>query len=296
MQRVMLVGASNLRHSLPHFAGTNLNFIDKTSPGWIATSENVEQLVREIGSETADTAAFVFDLLGNCSVRYEQFDGTSSLPFKSNGRFHLGGKVIVTPPEIFKRAVDSVTPIFRACGNKPCIIIPPMPRYVLSHCCGDTGHCTNASDKDYQQKIMMGFWQIRNDLIKQLVAMGIRNFKVMDICCMTACRPTASNTERLAELRKVTAKDGVHFIEAGYRNLANRCVSCIQTMIVGTGNTVAPTKKENSLPFFGGASAVLGDLAHPGLSPKTIPRPTDRATEARSWLPGEGGGNGFPSL
>jgi hypothetical protein len=32
-QKVMLVGASNLRHSLPHFAGTNLNFIDKTTPG-----------------------------------------------------------------------------------------------------------------------------------------------------------------------------------------------------------------------------------------------------------------------
>jgi hypothetical protein len=35
-------------------------------------------------------------------MRFEQFDGSTSLPFKSQGKFHLGGKVIVSPPEILK--------------------------------------------------------------------------------------------------------------------------------------------------------------------------------------------------
>jgi hypothetical protein len=41
--------------------------------------------------------AFVFDLLGNASVWYEQCDGTASLPFKNQGKFHLGGD---KPPEV----------------------------------------------------------------------------------------------------------------------------------------------------------------------------------------------------
>jgi hypothetical protein len=40
----------------------------------------------------------------------------------------------------------------------------------------------------------------------------------MDFRCTTARKPTANNLERLAELRKVTAKDGVHFVDAGYKN------------------------------------------------------------------------------
>jgi hypothetical protein len=31
-------------------------------------------------------------------VRYEQFDGTTALPFKSSGRYHLGGGS--SPPQL----------------------------------------------------------------------------------------------------------------------------------------------------------------------------------------------------
>ncbi len=61
---------------------------------------------------------YVFDLLGNSSVCFEQFDGTTSLPFKSNGRFHLGGKVTVTPADVFKKVVDNVILALKAKGNK----------------------------------------------------------------------------------------------------------------------------------------------------------------------------------
>jgi hypothetical protein len=40
-------------------------------------------------------------------------------------QFHLGGKLVITPPDIFKRLVDNVLPIIKAKGAKPAVIIPP---------------------------------------------------------------------------------------------------------------------------------------------------------------------------
>jgi hypothetical protein len=68
---------------------------------------------------------FVFDLLGNSAIRFGHFNDTTSLPFKSNGMFHLGGKVFVTPCEIFERILENVVPSMKATGSKPSVIIPP---------------------------------------------------------------------------------------------------------------------------------------------------------------------------
>jgi hypothetical protein len=166
-------------------------------------------------------------------IYFEQFDGTSSLPFFSNGKHHLGGKVLTTPPEAFKKLVENVIPVIKEKGNKPCVILPPLPRYLFASCCNDTGHCTNRHDNDFKSNLLAGFIQMRNGLIKQLVNAGITNFKVMDSCCATACKVTAGLPERIAALRTVTSKDGIHFIQKGYKNIANRCKSCLRLLMSG---------------------------------------------------------------
>ncbi len=134
----LLVGASNLKHSLPHFEedGLRCTFIGK--PGWISSAANVTELIAEVRRNAPVADAFVFDLLGNSSIRFEQFDGTSSLPFFSNGKHHLGGKVLTTPPEVFKKVVENVIPVIREKGNKPCVILPPLSQYLFASCCSDT--------------------------------------------------------------------------------------------------------------------------------------------------------------
>jgi hypothetical protein len=75
-----------------------MNFDDFTKPGWQATADNVANLASEVQHKCKSTTAFVFNILGNGSVRFEQYDGTYALPFKSQGSYHLGGKVVTTPP------------------------------------------------------------------------------------------------------------------------------------------------------------------------------------------------------
>ncbi len=71
-------------------------------------------MVSLVECKTKDSVAFVFDLLGNSFVRFKQFDGTTVLPFQSNRKFHLVGKIVATPPEIFKRVVENIGPILKA--------------------------------------------------------------------------------------------------------------------------------------------------------------------------------------
>jgi hypothetical protein len=106
-------------------------------------------------------------------------------------------------------------PILWAKKDTPCVIIPPIPRYLFARCCGDTSHCTNAGDPGYSTHLLSEFLQMRNNLIKHLVGSGLKNFKVLDVCCTTTCTSTANIATRLTELKRFTAKDGVHFTPAG---------------------------------------------------------------------------------
>jgi hypothetical protein len=96
----------------------------------------------------------------------------------------------------------------------------------------------------YQENLLSGFQQLRSSLTKQLVVAGIKNFKVLDTCCTTTCATTANTKTRLSELKTVTARNGVHYVAAGYRNLANRSISCLKSMLGG------PPREEKPRSFF----------------------------------------------
>jgi lysophospholipase L1-like esterase len=217
--------------SLAHFSDPCLSFVGITVAGWTPSPENVKQMIAAVEEKAKNSVAFVFDLLGNSSVRFEQFDGTTSLPFKINGKYHLAGKVVITPSEIFKKTVQVIAPIIQAKGSKPCIIVPPLPRYLFARCCSDGGHCTNANDADYKSLLVSGFVRLKNELIKHLVSLGVTNFKVMDSCCVTSASTNTSITDRLNELRKVTNSDGIHFTADGHKNMATRVTDCLKTLI-----------------------------------------------------------------
>jgi hypothetical protein len=111
-KKVVLIGSSNLKYSTPYFSDQLFTYVDNSVPGWMPTPENITSLRNSVRAYEAEkVSAFVFDLFGNSSVRFEQFDSSTSLPFKSQGKFHLGGNVVVSPPDIFQKTVAAVIPI-----------------------------------------------------------------------------------------------------------------------------------------------------------------------------------------
>jgi hypothetical protein len=82
----------------------------------------------------------------------------------------------------------------------------------------------------YAETLLTGFLKLRNELIRILVTAGITKFKVFDTCCTTSCATTANAKTRLTDLKNVTAKDGLHYVAAGYQNLATRSLSCLRSL------------------------------------------------------------------
>jgi hypothetical protein len=271
-QTVVLAGASNLKYSAKHFVCNGLKIVDVLCPGWTANTDNINKLASTVSDHVNRGAVgFVFDLFGNTSVRYEQFDGSTSLPFLSQGKYHLGGNIVVSPPDIFKKTVDCLWPILAAKRDTNCVIIPTLPRYLLACCCNDPGHCINANGNEFSQSLLANFLQLR--LIRQLVSRELTNFKVLDTCCTTTCISTATITHRLAELRQVTAKDGVHFIAQSYANMANRASATLQTLLASAHRT-----RKDSIYFWRGFRSPIG--ARSGCPRETHAQHHQRGTQS----------------
>ncbi len=223
-----------MKHCVSPFAATGISVIDICSLGWTPTVSYVTMLAEKIKSAASKgMKGIVLDLFWNIALRFEQFDGSTALPYKSNGSFHLGWKVVCCNTEQFKKVVVSVSPIFQARGNIPCVVIPPMPRLLFVRCCSDTSHCTNANEQNYKENLLTDNIALRTVLIRQLVSLGCKNFKVLDTCCATGCPATSNTSTRIAELKNVTAGDGVHFSKAGYSNIVHRCTACLSGMNEG---------------------------------------------------------------
>ncbi len=90
---------------------------------------------------------------------------------------------------------------------------------------------SNTREPGYSTQLLSDFLLMRNNLIKQLVGSSLKNFKVLDACCTTTCPSTANTVTRLAKLKRFTAKDGVHYITAGYKNLADRITATLKTLL-----------------------------------------------------------------
>jgi hypothetical protein len=243
-----------LKYSTPYFNDASFKYVDNSSPGWKPTPDNIVAVRDNVRVHVAQhVSAFVFDLLGNSLVRFEQFDGSLSLPYKSQGKFHLGGKVVVSPPDVFKKTVSAIIPILLEKKDIPCIVVPPLPRYLFSRCCNDPSHCTNADEVDFRETMLTGFLQQRGELIKTLVTAGVTNFKVLDACCTTTCATTANTKTRLTDLKNVFAGDGVHFVAAGYQNLAARSLVCIRALL-----SAPPRASKNATSFWRGFRSPIG--------------------------------------
>ncbi len=126
MQKVVLAGASNLKHSSACFSDTDFSFVDISTPGWMPNVDSIKKLtdqVKELVSYGA--TAFVFCLLGNSSVCFEQFDGSTSLPFQSQREVLPRRKSCGQPPALFTKTVDLILPVLFEKKDAHCVIVPP---------------------------------------------------------------------------------------------------------------------------------------------------------------------------
>jgi hypothetical protein len=212
----------------------------------------------------------VLDLYGNLSCRFEQFDGSISLPYKSKGRYHFAGNIVTCPLTSFKKVLENTTCVFNAKKDSKLIVIPPLPRFLFSGCCSQPGHSGNVHKDGHAQKLLTDTIGLRNCLKKFVASLGLGNCRVLDSCCVTDCASTVNITVRLDALRTVTANDSVHFSSVGYDNLVRNILRESITRDVSGDNRQLSSKTH----FWRGFRSTVGAAA---VTPSSRPnRPPSR--------------------
>jgi hypothetical protein len=257
-QRVILLGGSNLGCCADRLRRLGKHVIDLTVPGWIASPDNISQLVTKVvslGCSERDTV--VADLYGNLAYRFEQFDGSLSLPFRSGGKYHMAGNIVICPSTIFKKMMENTAVVFSAVKNSQLVVIPPLPRYLFTGCCNQTGHSLNLNNVGHSKRLLSDTIGLRNSLKKFVSNLGLLNCRVIDTCCVTDCTATSDIDSRIDALKLVMAKDSVHFLSTGYDNMVNSIVrTCEDTL---SAKPVAA--KASKTHFWRGFRSVVGSSA-----------------------------------
>ncbi len=127
---------SNLGQSCNFFSESGLETINLTVPGWVASPEKIAVACEKVtgllnGNPKGESPMFVMDLFGNSTFRYEQFDGSISLPFKSRGKYDLEGNIVVSTPQQFKKIAEQIVPICTA-SQKRCPLCLGSPASSVS--------------------------------------------------------------------------------------------------------------------------------------------------------------------
>jgi hypothetical protein len=238
-KHIVLVGASNMKKLVPLLMASGYTVTDLTRASWMATPENITHIVECINSLSLDPGfTLVMELFGNSTFRYEQFDGTRALPFKHGNCYHMEGKIGVCDDESFLRLLGNAKPIINAGNPELKIFIPPLPRYVFTGCCNAKKHSTNIAEPEYKETILGSTMHFRSALKTALLNTGVDNFFVMDGIGSLVGIPPGGNRGAikniLPELDSVSAKDGVHFTEEGYKNLGIAITLAITGLQSGT--------------------------------------------------------------
>jgi hypothetical protein len=177
--------------------------VDLTVPGWVASPENVSQLTNKLGEMACGKSdTVVADLYGNLAYRFEQFDGSLSLPFKSSGKHHMAGNIVICPTSIFKRMLENTSSIYSTAKGSKIVVIPPLPRYLFSGCCKQAGHSTNVNMDGHSKRLLMDTISLGNNLKKFVCNLGLTDCRVIDTCCVTDCNMTADIDSRIEALKR----------------------------------------------------------------------------------------------
>jgi hypothetical protein len=150
----------------------------------------------------------------------------------------MEGEVGVCDDTTFQRLLTAVRPILDSAGVAYKIIVPPLPRYLYTACCTNKKHCTNLLDEDYELKLLLATMHFRPLIKDSLLNTGIENFFVLDgigaLLGIPAGENRGSASDNLRDLNNYCAKDGVHFNEVGYANMAKVIDSAARGLVSGS--------------------------------------------------------------
>jgi hypothetical protein len=157
-----------------------------------------------------DPDVVILQLLDTSIYYAKSNDGSRVMPRKmEDGTIHIEGELVVASSETQFEHYLAMKPIIEAIGRRPCILISPIPMFMVDGCCREDSHITNRQDRDYRANLERQLDGVATKFKNLLYNAGKRFMRVLD---------TGHNI-RGREDADVWGVDPIHPIESVYRSL-----------------------------------------------------------------------------
>jgi len=210
---IIVGGGSNCRRLATLLKEKGIDLVDLTVPGWTPTTSNISKLQHEIAElDPGQDCLFICDLLSNVCYGFEQLNGSIALPVKSGGTYHMYGKVTVNSKDSTHHVLERLLPVFNSVPGLK-IVLPPLPRYLFSPCCGDPSHCEELGDVSYAPELLEKTVVLRK-VLRDFLHARVSNVWVPETVAKLSGEHT-SITNQIEGLRTMFSEDGVHLSPNG---------------------------------------------------------------------------------
>jgi hypothetical protein len=159
----MVIGSSNAGRLTKALNEANYTVCKILNGNWRVTRESCEAMAETVKKQIKleDPGAIMLFMLDGSTFYAKQDDSSLVLLRKpSDGIYHIEGHLVVASPDTQAAHLDTMRPIFNAIGRQPCLVISPMPRYIIEGCCKNTGHMSNRTNRHFRddmQRQLDGF-------------------------------------------------------------------------------------------------------------------------------------------
>ena len=88
---------------------------------------------------------------------------------------------MLAPCELVKNLINMCTPILRAAGNLPKIMLVPLPRYTKDSCCEDLVHAANTREPGFEEQLLSDLNSLKKTLKDLCFNANIRNIHCLSL-------------------------------------------------------------------------------------------------------------------
>jgi len=201
---------------------------DLTNGSWYLSKENAKDMAEDLSSalESCDRekTVVVLQLYDKAVHVGQDEEGNVTKPFKQGKSFHIKGKHAIIGKETMKDVFHTSTPIIKAAGKIPVILMTPLPTYIVDKCCDDETHITNYKDADYDARLSASMLAICKQL-RGLV--HFRGWKHVNLVGISAGGETEDDKveEAVERFTELWGKDPVHPTTRAYALISNGVLS-----------------------------------------------------------------------
>jgi hypothetical protein len=222
----LIIGGSNANRLTTAFTDLGKRVETISGGGWRVTREAVNHLlpILQAKLELLDPAAPVI-LWCMDSHFFRQLTASGDLAGivrGEDGKFHITGKLMITPVSLLRELVDEINRIVAACGTHPVMILEAVPRFLIRSCCMDLQHCADIRGADPAsveacKKVMEDLASLNDRIGDILQTEQVKMVKTGDLLTGRADSPIAVYMDSLYDL---WGSDTVHGDKLAYSKIA----------------------------------------------------------------------------